>query len=131
MSDGYLFDEELILLSEDGANITDRNYPVCYLLQAENTVNQRCSCSRSKERNENNYRLQFIRTAKRLYPRSDIMDFEWQCLNLIRRHAEKYLFYVLHLKNSKKLEIVLGASITSSLFTSISVKNYRILKNLC
>ena len=29
--DGYLFDEELILLSEDGANITDRNYPVCFL----------------------------------------------------------------------------------------------------
>ena len=29
--DGYLFDEELVLLSEDGANITDRNYPVCFL----------------------------------------------------------------------------------------------------
>ena len=29
--DGYLFDEELILLSEDGANITDRNYPVCFI----------------------------------------------------------------------------------------------------
>ena len=26
--DGYIFDEELVLLSEDGANITDRNYPV-------------------------------------------------------------------------------------------------------
>ena len=28
---GYIFDEELVLLSEDGANITDRNYPVCFL----------------------------------------------------------------------------------------------------
>ena len=27
----YIFDEELVLLSEDGANITDRNYPVCFL----------------------------------------------------------------------------------------------------
>ena len=37
--DGYLFDEELILLSEDGANITDRNYPVCFLASGKYWVN--------------------------------------------------------------------------------------------
>ena len=37
--DGYLFDEELVLLSEDGANITDRNYPVCFLASGKYWVN--------------------------------------------------------------------------------------------
>lgn len=37
--DGYLFDEELILLSEDGANISDRNYPVCFLASGKYWVN--------------------------------------------------------------------------------------------
>ena len=35
----YIFDEELILLSEDGANITDRNYPVCFITRGKYWVN--------------------------------------------------------------------------------------------
>ena len=35
----YIFDEELILLSEDGANITDRNYPVCFIARGKYWVN--------------------------------------------------------------------------------------------
>ena len=35
----YIFDEELILLSEDGANITDRTYPVCFLAKGKYWVN--------------------------------------------------------------------------------------------
>ena len=45
--DGYLFDEELILLSEDGANIIDRNYPVCFLASGKYWV--------TKQGNENNF----------------------------------------------------------------------------
>ena len=35
----YLFDEDLILLSEDGANIIDRNYPVCFMATGKYWVN--------------------------------------------------------------------------------------------
>ena len=35
----YLFDDELILLSEDGANIIDRNYRVCFLARGKYWVN--------------------------------------------------------------------------------------------
>lgn len=37
--DGFLFDESLILLSEDGANILDRNYPVCFKITGKAWVN--------------------------------------------------------------------------------------------
>ena len=53
--DGYLFDEELILLSEDGANITDRNYPVCFLASGKYWVNNHAHVLRSKPANENNF----------------------------------------------------------------------------
>lgn len=53
--DGYLFDEELILLSEDGANITDRNYPVCFLASGKYWVNNHAHVLRSKKGNENNF----------------------------------------------------------------------------
>ena len=53
--DGYLFDEELILLSEDGANITDRNYPVCFLASGKYWVNNHAHVLRTKEGNENNF----------------------------------------------------------------------------
>ena len=46
--DGYLFDEELILLSEDGANITDRNYPVCFLASGKYWVNNHAHVLRTK-----------------------------------------------------------------------------------
>ena len=53
--DGYLFDEELILLSEDGANITDRNYPVCFLAAGKYWVNNHAHVLRVKQGNENNF----------------------------------------------------------------------------
>ena len=53
--DGYLFDEELVLLSEDGANITDRNYPVCYLASGKYWVNNHAHVLKTKDGNENNF----------------------------------------------------------------------------
>ena len=53
--DGYLFDEELILLSEDGANISDRNYPVCFLASGKYWVNNHAHVLRVKFGNENNF----------------------------------------------------------------------------
>lgn len=53
--DGYLFDEELVLLSEDGANITDRNYPVCFLVSGKYWVNNHAHVLKTKEGNENNF----------------------------------------------------------------------------
>ncbi len=53
--DGYLFDEELILLSEDGANITDRNYPVCFLVSGKYWVNNHAHVLKPVEGNENNF----------------------------------------------------------------------------
>ena len=53
--DGYLFDEELILLSEDGANITDRNYPVCFLASGKYWVNNHAHVLRTKQGNENTF----------------------------------------------------------------------------
>lgn len=53
--DGYLFNEELILLSEDGANITDRNYPICFLASGKYWVNNHAHVLRTKKGNENNF----------------------------------------------------------------------------
>lgn len=53
--DGYLFNEELVLLSEDGANITDRNYPVCFLATGKYWVNNHAHVLRAKKGNENNF----------------------------------------------------------------------------
>ena len=53
--DGFLFDEELVLLSEDGANITDRNYPVCFLASGKYWVNNHAHVLRTKNGNENNF----------------------------------------------------------------------------
>lgn len=53
--DGFLFDEELILLSEDGANITDRNYPVCFLASGKYWVNNHAHVLKIKSENENNF----------------------------------------------------------------------------
>ena len=52
---GYLFDEELILLSEDGANITDRNYPVCFLASGKYWVNNHAHVLKAKDGYENNF----------------------------------------------------------------------------
>ena len=45
----YIFDEELILLSEDGANITDRNYPVCFLANGKYWVNNHAHVLKVKD----------------------------------------------------------------------------------
>lgn len=51
----YIFDEELVLLSEDGANITDRNYPVCFLASGKYWVNNHAHVLRVYTENENNF----------------------------------------------------------------------------
>ena len=51
----YIFDEELVLLSEDGANITDRNYPVCFLATGKYWVNNHAHVLKIKGGNENNF----------------------------------------------------------------------------
>ena len=51
----YIFDEELVLLSEDGANITDRNYPVCFLATGKYWVNNHAHVLKVNTENENNF----------------------------------------------------------------------------
>ena len=51
----YIFDEELVLLSEDGANITDRNYPVCFLASGKYWVNNHAHVLKVNTENENNF----------------------------------------------------------------------------
>lgn len=51
----YIFDEELVLLSEDGANITDRNYPVCFLASGKCWVNNHAHVLKTNKENENNF----------------------------------------------------------------------------
>ncbi|AGA68950.1 restriction endonuclease S subunit [Desulfitobacterium dichloroeliminans LMG P-21439] len=45
----YLFDEELILFSEDGANIIDRNYRVCFMARGKYWVNNHAHVLKSKD----------------------------------------------------------------------------------
>ena len=49
----YIFDEELILLSEDGANIIDRNYRVSFLARGKYWVNNHAHVLKAKENNYN------------------------------------------------------------------------------
>lgn len=51
----YIFDEELILLSEDGANITDRNYPVCFLATGKYWVNNHAHVLKAHNKMDNNF----------------------------------------------------------------------------
>ncbi len=53
--DGYFFDEDLVLLSEDGANITDRNYPVCFLASGKYWVNNHAHVLKTKATIDNNF----------------------------------------------------------------------------
>jgi len=53
--DDYIFDEELVLLSEDGANITDRNYPVCFIISGKTWVNNHAHVLKAKEGFDNNF----------------------------------------------------------------------------
>ena len=51
----YIFDEELILLSEDGANIVDRNYRVCFLASGKYWVNNHAHVLKAKNGNNNRF----------------------------------------------------------------------------
>lgn len=51
----YIFDEELILLSEDGANIVDRNYRVCFLASGKYWVNNHAHVMKAKKNYCNNF----------------------------------------------------------------------------
>lgn len=53
--EGYIFNEELVLLSEDGANIIDRNYPICFLASGKYWVNNHVHVLKVKLGNENNF----------------------------------------------------------------------------
>lgn len=47
--DNYIFDEELVLLSEDGTNIVSRNYRVSFVAAGKYWVNNHAHCLRVKE----------------------------------------------------------------------------------
>ena len=51
----YLFDEELILLSEDGANIIDRNYRVCFLANGKYWVNNHAHVMKARKGYRNGF----------------------------------------------------------------------------
>ena len=53
--DDYIFDEELVLLSEDGANITDRNYPVCFMISGKTWVNNHAHVLKTKVGFDDNF----------------------------------------------------------------------------
>lgn len=51
----YIFDEELVLLSEDGANIIDRNYPICYIAIGKYWVNNHAHVLKTKSQYLNKF----------------------------------------------------------------------------
>ena len=51
----YIFDEELVLLSEDGANIIDRNYPICYIATGKSWVNNHAHVLKTKSQYLNKF----------------------------------------------------------------------------
>ena len=53
--ENYIFDEELILLSEDGANSLDRNYRVCFLAKGKYWVNNHAHVMRAMDGNVNGF----------------------------------------------------------------------------
>ena len=51
----YIFDEGLVLLSEDGANIIDRNYPICYIATGKYWVNNHAHVLKVKSQYVNKF----------------------------------------------------------------------------
>lgn len=51
----YIFDDELVLLSEDGANIIDRNYPICYIATGKYWVNNHAHVLKVKSQYVNKF----------------------------------------------------------------------------
>lgn len=60
--ENYIFDEELILLSEDGANILDRNYRVCFLAKGRYWVNNHAHVLRAVDGNVNGFICEQLET---------------------------------------------------------------------
>lgn len=58
----YIFDEELILLSEDGANILDRNYRVCFLAKGKYWVNNHAHVLKAMDGNVNGFICEQLET---------------------------------------------------------------------
>ena len=56
----YIFDEDLILLSEDGANILDRNYRVCFMARGKYWVNNHAHVLRANKDCVNEYICEYL-----------------------------------------------------------------------
>ena len=48
--EGFLFDEDLLLISEDGANLKDRNYPIAFSISGKTWVNNHAHVLRFNDR---------------------------------------------------------------------------------
>ena len=58
--EGYIFDEDLILLSEDGANILDRNYRVCFMARGKYWVNNHAHVLKANTDCVNEYICEYL-----------------------------------------------------------------------
>jgi len=47
---GFIFDEELLLISEDGANLIDRNYPIAFSISGKTWINNHAHVLRFKNK---------------------------------------------------------------------------------
>jgi type I restriction enzyme M protein len=53
--EGFLFDEDLLLISEDGANLKDRNYPIAFSISGKTWVNNHAHVLRFNDRISQKY----------------------------------------------------------------------------
>ena len=58
--DDYIFDEELLLLSEDGANLVDRNYPVAFIASGKYWVNNHAHVLRVAQDHSIHYLAEYL-----------------------------------------------------------------------
>ncbi len=49
--DGYIYNEELLCISEDGANLVDRNYPIAFTINGKTWVNNHAHVLRFENKN--------------------------------------------------------------------------------
>ena len=56
----YIFDDDLILLSEDGANILDRNYRVSFIVRGKIWVNNHAHVLKPKNKIDINYLSEYL-----------------------------------------------------------------------
>ena len=62
--DDYIFDEELILLSEDGANILDRNYRVAFIIKGKTWVNNHAHVLKPMKNVDISYLSEYLESLK-------------------------------------------------------------------